>query len=372
MKKISISACFSVWVLLFIAILPNQTFAAEECKIVNPKITATLPTGKTTQDKDGKTYFPPDTKFQISGSINQNVTACLGQMPIRFVNIDITPIDGAAGKPPSVEFVQQPVTDTGGQVTSINFSAPLSLPSGGFCIGIVATGNPSWFSYDPIQPGSSGIVRFSGSDDTTVLCSTDLDVSVYIREPDPDLVSNGDFSERIYACGSIFTPKMDDGDTAATSRAYTCPQDYPCCPSFCPAIQSGEVGTPDPVRWVCGYDGSNIIKPSPTLTPPLQLCQKAGGKADSCDTALGTLNTKPGDFVTSVLAVLFSASGMIALYLIIRSGYQMMMSRGNPEAIQEARERLVAAIIGLIFILLSLVTFQVITTDLLKIPSFEP
>ncbi len=111
---------------------------------------------------------------------------------------------------------------------------------------------------------------------------------------------------------------------------------------------------------------------APPVPPsPLQLCQTSSSTPGNCNTALGTISTDPGGFISSVLGILLSVSGMIALYLIIRSGYQLMTSRGNPEAIQAAKERLVSAIVGLLFIIFSLVIMSVIGIDLLKIPGFS-
>jgi hypothetical protein len=47
-----------------------------------------------------------------------------------------------------------------------------------------------------------------------------------------------------------------------------------------------------------------------------------------------------------------------------------MISQGNPEKIQAAREQLTAAIVGLLFIIFSLVIIQVLGYDILHIPGF--
>jgi hypothetical protein len=86
--------------------------------------------------------------------------------------------------------------------------------------------------------------------------------------------------------------------------------------------------------------------------------------------ALGPFSTDPGGFVRSVLGFLLSISGGIALLLIIRSGYQMTTSSGNPEVIQEARDRITSAIVGLLFIILSLIILQVIGVDIFQLPGF--
>jgi hypothetical protein len=49
-----------------------------------------------------------------------------------------------------------------------------------------------------------------------------------------------------------------------------------------------------------------------------------------------------------------------------------MVSRGNPEQVQQAREQFTAAIVGLMFIIFSLVILQSIGFDILQLPGFRP
>lgn len=122
--------------------------------------------------------------------------------------------------------------------------------------------------------------------------------------------------------------------------------------------------------YICDHAIGCVI-PSPGIEPPKQPCQDSNATLQNCKTALGAIDTSAGGFIKSLLGILMSVSGMIALYLIVRSGYQLMTSRGNPEAIQEARERLTSAIVGLLLIIFSLVILSVIGVDLLKIPGFS-
>ncbi len=167
-------------------------------------------------------------------------------------------------------------------------------------------------------------------------------------------------SRLILSCG--FPTGRDDTQTCPDIGSNN---NRPCCPSYCPArVIDNNI--------FCGYDESTIISPAPSPAPPLQPCQTTSGKLpENCNTALGRILTNPGGFIQSMFGILLSVSGMLALYLIIRSGYQLMTSRGNPEAIQAAKERLVSAIVGLLFIIFSLVILSVIGVDLLRIPGFS-
>ena len=108
------------------------------------------------------------------------------------------------------------------------------------------------------------------------------------------------------------------------------------------------------------------------LPPPPPPCATLGplGNCVAVDTAVGQIQTTPEGFVKSVFSLILGLSGGLALLLIIYSGFQLVTSRGVPEKLEGAREQLVSAIIGLVFILLSLAILQIIGVDILKIPGF--
>ena len=88
-------------------------------------------------------------------------------------------------------------------------------------------------------------------------------------------------------------------------------------------------------------------------------------------TALGGIRTDVPGFVNRILSLILGISGGIVLILIISAGYRLMASSGNPERVQAAREQLTSAVVGLLFIIFSLVILQVITRDIIGIPGFE-
>ena len=54
--------------------------------------------------------------------------------------------------------------------------------------------------------------------------------------------------------------------------------------------------------------------------------------------------------------------------IIIYSGYVLATSQGNKEKIAAARETLTSAILGLLFIIFSIVILEIIGVDILRIP----
>lgn len=114
----------------------------------------------------------------------------------------------------------------------------------------------------------------------------------------------------------------------------------------------------------------NAIPVTPGSPYPLLPTDKKF-KCATIDTAIGSVQTDPVKLVQQLFGILLSLAGGIALLLIIYSGYQIMTSEGNPEKLQAARETLTSAIIGLVFLIFSLVILQIIGVDILKIPGFS-
>lgn len=119
----------------------------------------------------------------------------------------------------------------------------------------------------------------------------------------------------------------------------------------------------------------NKISPEPTEpSPPSLPCAKSLDKNGACPsiaTGLGiNISTDPAGFIKSIFSLVLGLSGGLALLLIIYSGYQLIESRGNPEKLEAARQQLISAIIGLVFIIFSLVILEIIGVDILKIPGF--
>lgn len=92
----------------------------------------------------------------------------------------------------------------------------------------------------------------------------------------------------------------------------------------------------------------------------------------SIPTGLGfSISTDPVIFIKQIFSYILSLAGIIAVILLIISGYRLMSSAGDKQKIAGARETITSAIIGLLFIIFSLVLLQVIGVDLLKIPGLS-
>ncbi|MBI5122721.1 hypothetical protein HZA75_02565 [Candidatus Roizmanbacteria bacterium] len=112
------------------------------------------------------------------------------------------------------------------------------------------------------------------------------------------------------------------------------------------------------------------LKNLPPGTAPC-LTRDSQGRCLAINSAFGIFNTTPGDFIVKAFGILLAVSGAIAVLLIMRAGYKIMTARGNPEGLQQGREQLIAAIVGLMFLIFSFVFLQVIGVDILQIPGLK-
>lgn len=161
-------------------------------------------------------------------------------------------------------------------------------------------------------------------------------------------------------------------------------------PSLCPVDEAACYALKPPayILYTCypapAYPLTFPIQPTPTQgptpTPDLRVCSKTeevvvnGKRVPKCteiNTSFGSIQISTTGFVRNLLSLLLGFAGGIALLLIMVSGYQIMMSQGEAEKVKGARETITSAIVGLLFIIFSLVILQIIGVDLLHIPGLS-
>jgi len=119
------------------------------------------------------------------------------------------------------------------------------------------------------------------------------------------------------------------------------------------------------------------VTPAPTAAAPRAPGPAVPSGGEFCDgaktqikTALGCLPVQPKPFIEALMKFIAGAAGGIALLLIISGGFQIMTSQGNPESLKKGQEQLTSALIGLLFIIFSVLLLQIIGADILNIPGF--
>ncbi len=105
--------------------------------------------------------------------------------------------------------------------------------------------------------------------------------------------------------------------------------------------------------------GSN----SSTTTP-------ADPNAQGVETAIGCVPTDPATLIQKLLTFALGAAGGIALLLMAFGAIEMITSGGNAEQLKAGQGRFTSAIIGLLFVVFSVLLLKVIGVDILQIPGF--
>ncbi len=98
---------------------------------------------------------------------------------------------------------------------------------------------------------------------------------------------------------------------------------------------------------------------------------KTLGTCLTLDTAIGSINVSTQGFVRDIFRFVIGIAGLGGIIVLIYCGYLIMMSHGDKEKVQAARETITSAIVGLLFIIFSIVILEIIGVDILQIPGLD-
>lgn len=175
-----------------------------------------------------------------------------------------------------------------------------------------------------------------------------------------------------FSCSATEKCTSSSQTCEAKTQQATCPTNLPtpasnglCCPArnaplnLCKKLS--DVG-------VCKNDKTTIYERDGTVCKatkrtPVALC--VGG--EECVTAIGSINTTPGGFITSLLKYALPFAILILLLALIYVGYIVITSRGNPEKLQVAKEITVSVITGFLLLAFSFVILNIIGQSFLGI-----
>jgi hypothetical protein len=112
----------------------------------------------------------------------------------------------------------------------------------------------------------------------------------------------------------------------------------------------------------------------------LEICQQAGDFVGACETcvtsdggiwtAIGCINVSENSIATSLLTFVIGVSGGFALLFILIGAFLTTTSAGDPARLDHGKQILTSAVIGLIFIVLSVAILQFIGVTILQLPGF--
>jgi hypothetical protein len=87
-------------------------------------------------------------------------------------------------------------------------------------------------------------------------------------------------------------------------------------------------------------------------------------------TAVGCIDRSPKSIVRTFLEIGLGIGGGITLLMVLAGGFMITTSQGDPKQVNEAREMITSAIIGLLFIIFSVFILQFIGVTIFNIPGF--
>lgn len=111
--------------------------------------------------------------------------------------------------------------------------------------------------------------------------------------------------------------------------------------------------------------------PLPTFTV---FCEVNGVRKEEngVETALGCIKVQSGsDLISSILRVATGVGGGLALALILYGVFIITTSAGNPDKLKSGSEIITSAVIGLVFILLSIFLVNLIGINILGLPGLS-
>lgn len=128
--------------------------------------------------------------------------------------------------------------------------------------------------------------------------------------------------------------------------------------------------------------GANAPSKAAGSTTSLCPVGKIGGAGCSCEiilggdrygglaTAVGCVPTQPVGLVRALLQLMLSIGGGIAFLIMLMGVFQMITSAGNADSLKAGTDRLTSAIIGILFLVFSILILQIIGFGILNIPGF--
>lgn len=171
-----------------------------------------------------------------------------------------------------------------------------------------------------------------------------------------------------YSAGSPCLPcHAGDANPDCNPPEYT---DFGVCTTACNGTT--------PLRYGCVAGGCNEAQNGPYTDPTCEgACHVGGDTSRFCEgdetkginTALGCIKVGSGEeLVTTILKIATSIGGGLALALILYGVFIVTTSAGMPDKLKAGSEIITSAVIGLIFILLSLFLIKLIGINILGIP----
>jgi hypothetical protein len=236
-------------------------------------------------------------------------------------------------------------------------NADLGPLATGFGSGITPTqshGSGSWIFENQLQPGKNYRIcvkeGWNGAGCLNDICSTndfvvgdetkmcdDIDVAVPLPNDPGGVTANLGASKAFNLCGQIGSAERAKGDS--------------CC-----RCQTGSANS----HLDCSGDGSSC-----TCTG-----SSNNGATVGLWTAVGCIPTTYQGITGTLLKIGLMVGGGAGMLMILGAALVLATSEGEQKKINDAKDQITAAIIGLVFIIFSITILQFVGVQILQIPGF--
>ncbi len=78
--------------------------------------------------------------------------------------------------------------------------------------------------------------------------------------------------------------------------------------------------------------------------------------------AINPNDTSLGEIITKLLPYLFAIAGILLLLFLLYGGISLMLSRGEPKAVQAAKDKITGAVVGFVIVFIAYWLVQIIIT----------
>jgi hypothetical protein len=96
-----------------------------------------------------------------------------------------------------------------------------------------------------------------------------------------------------------------------------------------------------------------------------------GCASNEVSTAFGCISGDPATFFASVFRIAVGIGGGIAFFLVIFGIFELITSGADPEKLNDAKDRIVSALSGLLVIIFAIVFLRIIGVDILQLQGFK-
>jgi hypothetical protein len=135
-----------------------------------------------------------------------------------------------------------------------------------------------------------------------------------------------------------------------------------------PETNKANLLAPDPADDLIGTNLCAILNPDPE-SDIYKVCDKcqSGGQLW---TAIGCLPTDMGELAIALVTFLLGVAGLFFIMQVLYGSFKMIVSRGDPRGVQEAKERITNSVIALLFVIFSVTILRFVGVNVFKLPGF--